>query len=192
MSAIVVNNQYITDFETDLSYKAVNAWNRTLKRLWWPRVMLLEPPSASYKRIVEWQLETARIHHLGPTGKDHVYDPILTASQEILYDHFGNALKLDKSQMSDNRFDKAPKWASEEDLNKRIPLSIAQWHAHVNICLPPKKDMQTADWKKFGPKGSILTKAECDQAGGRFMPQLFGWMVHVYPFEETPEKIWTH
>jgi hypothetical protein len=86
----------------------------------------------------------------------------------------------------------APKWASEDDLNTRIPLSIAQWHAHVNICLPPKKDMQTADWKKFGPKGSILTKAECDQAGGRFMPQLFGWMVHVYPFEETPEKIWTH
>jgi hypothetical protein len=86
----------------------------------------------------------------------------------------------------------APKWASEDDLNKRIPLSIAQWHAHVNICLPRKKDMQTADWKKFGPKGSILTKAECDQAGGRFMPQLFGWMVHVYPFEETPEKIWTH
>jgi hypothetical protein len=86
----------------------------------------------------------------------------------------------------------APKWASEESLNERIPLSIAQWHAHVNICLPPKQDMQTADWKKFGPKGSILTKAECDQTGGRFLPQLFGWMVHVYPFEETPEKIWTH
>jgi hypothetical protein len=86
----------------------------------------------------------------------------------------------------------APKWTSEEELNKRIPLSIAQWHAHVNICLPPKKDMQTADWKKFGPKGSILTEAECKQAGGRFLPQLFGWMVHVYPFAETPEKIWTH
>ena len=57
---------------------------------------------------------------------------------------------------------------------------------------PQKKDMQTADWKKFGPKGSILTKAECDQAGGRFYPQLFSWMVHVYPFETTPEKIWTH
>jgi hypothetical protein len=113
MSALVINNQYVADFETDLSYKAVNAWNRTLKKLWWPRIMLLEPPSASAKRIVEWQLETARIHHLGPTGKDHVFDPILTASHEILYDHFGNALKLDKSQMSDNRFDKAPKWASD-------------------------------------------------------------------------------
>jgi hypothetical protein len=86
----------------------------------------------------------------------------------------------------------APKWASEADLDKRIPLSIAQWHAHVNICLPQKKDMQTADWKKFGPKGSILTEAECKQAGGRFVPQLFGWMVHVYPFADTPDKIWTH
>lgn len=86
----------------------------------------------------------------------------------------------------------APKWVSEADLDKRIPLSIAQWHAHVNICLPQKKDMQSADWKKFGPKGSILTEAECKQAGGRFVPQLFGWMVHVYPFAETPEKIWTH
>ena len=86
----------------------------------------------------------------------------------------------------------APKWASEADLDKRIPLSIAQWHAHVNICLPQKKDMQSADWKKFGPKGSILTEAECKQAGGRFVPQLFGWMVHVYPFANTPEKIWTH
>ena len=86
----------------------------------------------------------------------------------------------------------APKWAKEADLNERIPLSVAQWHAHVNICLPPKKDMKTADWKKFGPKGSIQTQAECDQAGGRFVPQLFGWMVHVYPFADTPEKIWTH
>ena len=51
---------------------------------------------------------------------------------------------------------------------------------------------QAAVWKKFGPKGSILTEAECKQAGGRFVPQLFGWMVHVHPFAETPEKIWTH
>jgi hypothetical protein len=86
----------------------------------------------------------------------------------------------------------APKRASESDLNGRIPLSIAQWHAHVNICLPQKKDMKSADWTRFGPKGSILTETECQQTGGRFVPQLFGWMVHVYPFAETPEQIWTH
>ncbi len=86
----------------------------------------------------------------------------------------------------------APKRANEADLNGRIPLSVAQWHAHVNICLPDKKEMKTADWTKFGPNGSILTEAECDQANGRFVPQLFGWMLHVYPFAEIPEKIWTH
>jgi hypothetical protein len=48
------------------------------------------------------------------------------------------------------------------------------------------------DWKRFGTRGAITTKEGCDQAGGRFRPQLFGWMVHVYPFEDTPEKIWTH
>jgi hypothetical protein len=41
----------------------------------------------------------------------------------------------------------APKRASEEALDRRIPLSIAQWHAHVNLCMPP------GDKKKevFGP-----------------------------------------
>lgn len=86
----------------------------------------------------------------------------------------------------------APKRASEKDLHKRIPLSVAQWHAHVNICLPPKHGMKTADWKQFGPRGSILTEQACEAANGRWIPQLFGWMVHVYPFKESPEAVWTH
>ena len=86
----------------------------------------------------------------------------------------------------------APKRADEQDLHKRIPLSVAQWHAHVNICLPPKRSAKTADWSRFGPAGSILTEAECDAVKGRWVPQLFGWMIHVYPFKETPEQIWTH
>jgi hypothetical protein len=112
------------------------------------------------------------------------FDP--TQPTSLLYRKTEDGFELEGAMFT------APKKASEESLNERIPLSIAQWHTHVNICLPQKKDMQTADWKRFGPKGSILTKAECDQAGGRFIPQLFGWMVHVYPFESTPEKIWTH
>jgi hypothetical protein len=42
----------------------------------------------------------------------------------------------------------------------------------------------------LGPDGSIATADACAAAGGRFFPQLFGWMVHVYPFEKTSEKIW--
>ncbi|PWT79789.1 MAG: hypothetical protein C5B57_13320 [Blastocatellia bacterium] len=84
----------------------------------------------------------------------------------------------------------APRDATENDLDMRVPLSIAQWHAHVNICLPRQGTAPTADWTKFGPGGSISTADACAAAGGRFLPQLFGWMVHVYPFEQTMEKIW--
>lgn len=92
----------------------------------------------------------------------------------------------------------APKRASADDLNERVPLSIAQWHAHVNICVPKASERQR--WRemsngqpKFGPAGAIATEAECGGAGGRWFPQLFGWMVHVNPFEQDPTKIWgTH
>jgi len=86
----------------------------------------------------------------------------------------------------------ASRRATEEELDRRVPLSVATWHAHVNICLPPKAGRATADWTLFGPKGSIATKAACDAAGGVFYPQLFGWMVHVHPFETTRENIWAH
>jgi hypothetical protein len=81
----------------------------------------------------------------------------------------------------------APKDASERELHARVPLSVAQWHAHINVCLPPKG---TSDWAAFGVRGSIATEAECKKAGGRFVPQLFGWMLPVYPFKDQPEEIW--
>jgi len=83
-----------------------------------------------------------------------------------------------------------PKRVSEEQLNERIPLSIAQWHLHTSLCLPPKDERGQADWNKFGLQGSITTKTACSEAGGAFYPVIFGWMVHVYPFEDSPEKIW--
>jgi hypothetical protein len=86
----------------------------------------------------------------------------------------------------------APKRADENDLHKRIPLSVARWHAHVDICLPAKRQAKTADWKAFGPNGSIIREGECDAVKGRWVPQLFGWMVHVHPFKDAPEQIWTH
>jgi hypothetical protein len=58
------------------------------------------------------------------------------------------------------------------------------------LCMPKVGGVQHADFTKFGLMGSITTKAACDQADGRFYPILFGWMVHVYPFEPTREKIW--
>ena len=78
----------------------------------------------------------------------------------------------------------APKRASLEELDERVPLGIAQWHAHVNICLPKRGRKER--WLErrngqpvYGPTGVIATEAECDRVGGRFHEQLFGWMVHV-------------
>jgi hypothetical protein len=86
----------------------------------------------------------------------------------------------------------APKSMSEDQLNDRVPLSVAQWHAHVNICVAPDGSGRRLNRRQFGLKGPIATESECQQAGGRFVPQLGGWMIHVYPFETTPAKIWTH
>ena len=86
----------------------------------------------------------------------------------------------------------APEKASAEDLDQRIPLSMAQWHLHTNFCMPPK-DRRAEMFEphpKFGLAGSISTNEECEQAGGRFLPHVFGWMVHVYPYEKDPAAIW--
>ena len=82
-----------------------------------------------------------------------------------------------------------PKWASEDQLNERVPLSMATWHLHTNLCIPPKGQRLAADYSKFGLRGSITTQEACDAAGGKFYPVIFGWMVHVYPYEDTTAKI---
>jgi hypothetical protein len=82
-----------------------------------------------------------------------------------------------------------PKRASEDKLNERVPLSIASWHLHTNLCLPPRDQRLSADYTIFGLNGSIATQKACDAAGGRFMPTVFGWMVHVYPYEDGLDKI---
>ena len=82
-----------------------------------------------------------------------------------------------------------PKRATEEQLNERVPLSVATWHLHTNLCMPPKGNRRHADWMKFGLRGSITTQAACDAAGGTFYPVIFGWMVHVYPYEDSTAKI---
>ena len=82
-----------------------------------------------------------------------------------------------------------PKRATEEQLNERVPLSIATWHLHTNLCMPPKEARRGADFTKFGLHGSIATQEACDAVGGKFYPVIFGWMVHVYPYEDSTQKI---
>ncbi len=84
-----------------------------------------------------------------------------------------------------------PKRATEDQLDARVPLSIARWHQHTNLCFPPLGQFRTADWTKFGLHGSIATEDACTAAGGRFHPVVFGWMVHVYPYEHGLDNIFT-
>lgn len=90
----------------------------------------------------------------------------------------------------------APAPTSLEELDRRIPLSVARWHEHVNWCLPKRGEAER--WREvrdgkpvFGPKSSIATADACAAVGGRFYPRLFGWMVHVMAFEsDDPQVIW--
>jgi hypothetical protein len=91
----------------------------------------------------------------------------------------------------------APAGASDDDLDARIPLSVARWHQHVNWCVPPRGargrwQERRAGQPVFGPQSAIATRAGCDSVGGRFRPRIFGWMVHVYAFGgDDPHEIWS-
>ena len=83
--------------------------------------------------------------------------------------------------------------ATDVQLNERVPLSVATWHLHTNLCLPPPGQTGAALWgphAQFGLQGSITTADACAQAGGTFKPVVYNWMVHVWPFETDPSKVW--
>jgi hypothetical protein len=116
----------------------------------------------------------------------------------------------------------APPDSTPAQLDALIPLSVARWHAHTDICLPrgmtlndllrgdigeTRIDMPVvpagarpeapdlsrrlgflADGR-FGFTGRIATAADCEAAGGNFIPQAFGWMTHVYPFNGDDLKV---
>jgi hypothetical protein len=104
----------------------------------------------------------------------------------LLYKNTGDGYELEGAMYT------APGGATEEQLNERVPLSVAQWHAHVNLCLATDGSGRRLNRRQFAIKEPVASESACQQAGGRFVPQLGGWMIHVYPFESTPTKIWTH
>ncbi len=87
----------------------------------------------------------------------------------------------------------APAQAAEEELDSRVPLSIARWHLHTNFCQAPRgrEREYLGAHAKFGLRGSIVNAADCQREGGIFRDHVFGWMVHIYPFEKTPEEMWS-
>ena len=65
----------------------------------------------------------------------------------------------------------APEGATEEDLDARIPLSVARWHQHLDVCRGPKGEMK----RRYR---QATTASACDAAGGRFRSES-RYMVHV-------------
>jgi len=83
----------------------------------------------------------------------------------------------------------APIDTTMEELDQRIPLAYGHWHSHRNVCQPKSEAPLTrAQSRAFGFSGSINTAAACAAAGGVFLDNVFGWMVHVYPFENDVAK----
>ena len=117
----------------------------------------------------------------------------------------------------------APADYTYAQLDEMIPLSVAHWHAHTNICLPNgvtledilRGDVGAAHLDmpgmlpvssspaapainqrlgfladgRFGFTGKIANATDCKAAGGYMLPQAFGWMVHVYPFNGDDLKV---
>src|SRR5208282_5059225 len=117
----------------------------------------------------------------------------------------------------------APADYAPDQLDALVPLSVAHWHAHTNICLPngitlddvlrgdigathldrpgmmPVASSPSAPGinrrlgfladGRFGFTGKIADAAECEAAGGHFLKQAFGWMIHVYPFNGDDLKV---
>jgi hypothetical protein len=105
----------------------------------------------------------------------------------LLYEKHGDDYKLIGVMYT------APKRFGEDQLDERVPLSVAQWHEHVNFCAAPpdRRGEGLLPHPQFGLKGSITTQEACDAAGGTFHPVIFNWMVHVYPFEKDQASAWS-
>lgn len=144
------------------------------------------------------------------TQAEYLGDPDLNHPGSLLYEKktFGG-YKLVGAMYS------APASDTPEQLDKIIPLGLTHWHAHTNICLPQgiteddvlagrltpahanaasvgngkHSDPRLGYYSdpRFGFNGTIIAAADCEAAGGTFHPQIFGWMVHVYPFAGTDD-----
>ena len=68
------------------------------------------------------------------------FDPQKPTS--LLYKKVGDGYELVGAMYT------APKSSTDDQLNERVPLSVARWHEHVNICLPQRgTPLLNVDWQ---------------------------------------------
>ena len=86
-----------------------------------------------------------------------------------------------------------------DSLDALLPISMAHWHQHVNLCYPGPKVVHHLSGKVdtglvflMRLFVGITSAAECEAAGGRFLPTESGRMAHVYMFagSDDPKAIW--
>src|SRR5262245_7770972 len=84
----------------------------------------------------------------------------------LLYKKTGDGFELEGAMYT------APRNMTEDQLNERIPLSVAQWHAHINICLEPDGSGRRITRRQFGFKGKIGDGLGCRRSVGQFVAEL--------------------
>ncbi len=126
----------------------------------------------------------------GALGRTLSFDPAQPTS--LLYERTGDSTYRLVGAMYT-----APHSASVAQLDARIPLSVAQWHEHINLCVPADRgdarrwaERGTGGQHLFGLHGTLDTEPACAAAGGRFIPHFYGWMIHVYPFAGDSAAVW--
>jgi hypothetical protein len=117
---------------------------------------------------------------------DTIFDP--TKPSSLLYYH----TPTQRYQLEGVMYTASPS-ATEDELNQRIPLSIVRWHEHTNFCGAPADKVKEyfGDHPKFGMFGSIHTKDACQAEGGTFMPVIFTWMIHMFPYEDNLKDVFS-
>lgn len=83
--------------------------------------------------------------------------------------------------------------ATEDELNQRVPLSVARWHRHINVCWAPEDRLKDykAVYPRFGMFGSIKTQEACTAERGIFQPYVFTWMIHIFPYEPDFKEVFS-
>jgi phage major head subunit gpT-like protein len=110
MSAIT--QSFMVTFESELQHRMTSAWNRALKRMWWNRIMSVQT-SSTLEEIIEWQISKAAIHKLGIEGAKRFYADLASQQFKIVNNYWGEALKLSRQKLNDNKYDLAVQWAGD-------------------------------------------------------------------------------
>lgn len=82
--------------------------------------------------------------------------------------------------------------ATLDELDAAVPLSLANWHQHINTCRPARQ--RGTGTSRLDMKKALrhLTRSECEAAGGVFMEEGRQWMVHVNVMADNPAGVWDH